>query len=119
MKRKITWNKQIWNKPKTRCQAKNDENIINLNEKQILILSSLLNQSLSSLDICKNINWISNTGKIPTAYLRYLKEFKLKELISSFRVVINGKSNIKYKLTEKGIKLINEKLSFYNKTYKK
>ncbi len=111
MKRKIVWNTGHFSLNRSRPHLKSRLDS-DLNDKEILILKSLnKNDNISSKDICKNINW-GNGIKIPSAYFRYLKKFLFKQWITPNKIVINGKNNIKYSISNLGREVLSEALSF-------
>lgn len=116
MKRKITWVEEdfLIERSRPHCKNRLDED---LNDREIQILSSLKDGEMkSSKEICEEINWTTGKDKKPaSSYVRYLDKFKKLNIMIPHKIVLNGKNNTKYTITEKGIKLLNEALSFNSK----
>ncbi len=108
MDRKITWSQKNFDLSRSRPQSKArlDKD---LNDKEISILKILNeNDFISSLEICKKINWIV-IKRTPSAFNRYLNKFLLKKWIIPFKLKRNS---IKYRISDSGKKILDEAISF-------
>jgi len=115
MKRKITWAERHFAMKRSRPHIKNRVKT-DFNDKEFGILLSLQDGvKKSSLEICKELKWITSSGRVPSAYNRYLKRFLLEDWIAPVKIVLNGKSNTKYLITNSGKKLLDEIISINTK----
>jgi hypothetical protein len=119
MARKITWTDEHFLMARSRPQLKN-RRVEDLNDKEFSLMSFLSRCKLpqSSLEMCTKVGWMGKTGRTPSAYNRYLKRFLSAGWMKPTKLVIHGKSNTKYMITNKGRGVLREAVSFNTKNAK-